>query len=162
VLSGEMQAARAQRRQALADGGVPADLAGRFADLETIVVAPDVVLVAEKAGRSISETAATWFAAEAVFRLDHIVVAARAVPANDYFERLAIDRAIEQIAAAERRLVADVLATGLSGEAAAQAWIEAHPEAARIRRSVEEIAGSGLTLAKITVAANLLGDLVKG
>jgi glutamate dehydrogenase len=162
MLSGEMQAARAQRRQALVDGGVPADLASRFADLETIVVAPDVVLVAEKAGRSINETAATWFAAEAVFRLDHIAVAARAVPANDYFERLAIDRAIEQIAAAERRLVADVLATGLSGDAAAQAWIEAHPEAARIRRSVEEIAGSGLTLAKITVAANLLGDLVKG
>ena len=31
-----------------------------------------------------------------------------------------------------------------------------------IRRSVEEIATSGLTLAKLTVAANLLGDLVKG
>ena len=36
-----------------------------------------------------------------------------------------------------------------------------HPEATRIRRAVEEIAASGLTLAKLTVAANLLGDLVK-
>jgi glutamate dehydrogenase len=36
-----------------------------------------------------------------------------------------------------------------------------HPEATRIRRSVEEIAASGLTLAKPTVAANLLADLVK-
>ena len=31
--------------------------------------------------------------------------------ANDFFERLAIDRCIDQIAAAERRLVADMLAT---------------------------------------------------
>jgi glutamate dehydrogenase len=29
------------------------------------------------------------------------------------------------------------------------------------QKSVEEIAASGLTLAKLTVAANLLGDLVK-
>ena len=41
-------------------------------------------------------------------------------------------------------------------------WLAAHPEATRIRRSVEEIVTSGLTLAKLTVAANLLGDMVKG
>ena len=162
VLTEDMQAARSQRRQALIDGGLPVDLAGQHADLETLAVAPDIVLVAERAGRAIADTSATWFAAEAIFRLDQIATAARGVAAGDYFERLAIDRAIEQIAGAERRLVADLLATGLSGEAAAQAWIEAHPQAARIRRQVEEIAASGLTLAKLSVAANLLGDLVKG
>jgi glutamate dehydrogenase len=52
--------------------------------------------------------------------------------------------------------------TGKSGQQAAETWFAAHPEATRIRRSVEEIAASGLTLAKLTVAANLLGDLVKG
>jgi hypothetical protein len=41
-------------------------------------------------------------------------------------------------------------------------WLAAHPRATRIRKSVEEIAASGLTLPKLTVAANLLGDLVKG
>ena len=55
-----------------------------------------------------------------------------------------------------------MLATGQSGRQAAESWLAAHPKAARIRRSVEEIAASGLTLAKLTVAANLLGDLVKG
>jgi glutamate dehydrogenase len=44
----------------------------------------------------------------------------------------------------------------------AENWLAAHPEATRIRRSVEEIAASGLTLAKLMVAASLLGDLVKG
>ena len=48
-----------------------------------------------------------------------------------------------------------------SGHAAVETWLAAHPEATRVRRSVEEIAASGLTLAKLTVAANLLGDLVK-
>jgi glutamate dehydrogenase len=54
-----------------------------------------------------------------------------------------------------------MLATGQSGQQAAENWLAAHPEATRIRRSVEEIAASGLTLAKLTVTANLLGDLVK-
>ena len=72
-----------------------------------------------------------------------------------------IDRGVDQLAAAERRLAADMLATGQSGQQAVETWLAAHPEATRIRRSVEEIAGSGLTLAKLTVAANLLADLVK-
>ena len=83
------------------------------------------------------------------------------MPAADKFERLAIDRAVAQIAAGEKRLAADMLANGQSGPQAVGTWLAAHPEATRVRRSVEEIAASGLTLAKPTVAAGLLGDLVK-
>ncbi|WP_092116744.1 NAD-glutamate dehydrogenase [Bradyrhizobium erythrophlei] len=161
ALPPDLQAARAKRRQDLTDAGVPAGLAGELADLDALVSAPDIVTVAERTARPIGDAAATFFAAEANFRLDRIVAAARSVPANDYFERMAIDRAVEQIAGAERRLAADMLATGQSGQQAVETWLAAHPEAARIRRSVEEIAASGLTLAKLTVAANLLGDLVK-
>src|SRR6266851_3020934 len=158
----DIQAGRSKRRQDLTDGGVPVELAGELADLNILVSAPDIVTVAERTNRAIGDTATTFFAAEANFRLDRIIAAARGVPANDYFERLAIDRALDQIAAAERRLVADMLATGQSGQQAAENWLAAHPKATRIRRSVEEIAAGGLTLAKLTVAANLLGDLVKG
>ena len=139
-----------------------AELAGELADLDALVSAPDIVTVAGRTNRAISDTAATFFAAETNFRLDSIIGAARSVPANDYFERLAIDRAVDQIAAAERRLVADMLSNGESGQQAAEHWLATHPKAIRIRRSVEEIAASGPTLAKLTVAANLLGDLVKG
>ncbi|MBR2117247.1 MAG: NAD-glutamate dehydrogenase [Afipia sp.] len=162
TLPQDMQAGRSRRRQDLTDGGVPAELAGELADLDTLVSAPDIVTVARRTNRAIGDTATTFFAAEANFRLDRIIAAARGVPANDFFERLAIDRAVDQIAGAERRLVADMLATGQSGQQAAETWLAAHPEATRIRRSVEEIAAGGLTLAKLTVAANLLGDLVKG
>jgi glutamate dehydrogenase len=154
--------ARATRRQDLIDANLPVELAGELADLDALVSAPDIVTVAERTKRAIGDTAATFFSAEAKFRLDRIIAAARGVPAGDYFERLAIDRAVDQIAAAERRLVAEMLATGQSGSQAAENWLAAHPEATRIRRSVEEIAAGGLTLAKLTMAANLQGDLVKG
>jgi glutamate dehydrogenase len=162
TLPEHLQAARSKRRQDLIDAGVSAELAGELADLDALVSAPDIVTVAERTKRAIDDTAATFFSAEAKFRLDRIIAAARGVPASDYFERLAIDRAVDQIAAAERRLVADMLATGQSGQLAADNWLAAHPEATRIRRSIEEIAASGMTLAKLTVAANLQGDLVKG
>ncbi|MBT1514832.1 NAD-glutamate dehydrogenase [Bradyrhizobium sp. SRL28] len=162
TLPDDLQAGRSKRRQDLIDAGVPADLAGELADLDALVSAPDIVTVAERTSRTISDAATTFFAAEANFRLDRLIAAARNIPANDNYERLAIDRAIDQIAAAERRLAADMLATGQSGQEAAGNWLAAHPEATRIRRSVDEINASGLTLAKLTVAANLLGDMVKG
>jgi glutamate dehydrogenase len=162
ALPPDLQAERSKRRQNLIDAGVPADLAGELADLDALVSAPDIVTVAERTSRAISDAAATFFAAEANFHLDRIIAAARSVPANDNFERLAIDYAVDQIAAAERKLAAGMLATGKSGQQAAETWLAAHPEATRIRHSVEEIAAGGLTLAKLTVAANLLGDLVKG
>jgi glutamate dehydrogenase len=155
-------AGRTKRRQDLIDAGVPADLAAELAALDALVPAPDIVTVAERTSRAIGDAATTFFAAEADFSLDRIIAAARSVPATDNYERLAIDRAVDQIAAAERTLVANMLATGESGPQAVASWLAAHPEATRIRRLIEEIAASGLTLAKLTVAANLLGDLVRG
>jgi glutamate dehydrogenase len=161
TLPQEMQAARSKREQYLIESSIPAELAGELAALDVLVSAPDIVTVAGRTSRAIGDAATTFFAAEANFRLDRIIAAARGVPASDFFERLAIDRAVDQIAAAERTLVADMLATGQSGQQAAEDWLAAHPEASRIRRSIEETAASGLTLAKLVVAANSLGDLVK-
>jgi glutamate dehydrogenase len=161
TLPQDLQTARSKRRQDLIDAGVPPGLAGELADLDVLVAAPDIVTVAERTSRTIGDAATTFFAAEANFHLDRIIAAARSVPASDKFERLAIDRAVAQIAEAEKRLTADMLATGQSGDQAVESWLTAHPEATRVRRSVEEIAASGLTLAKLTVAASLLEDLVE-
>ena len=54
-----------------------------------LVSAPDIVTVAGRSHRAFAETATTFFAAEANFRLDRIIAAARGVSANDFFERLA-------------------------------------------------------------------------
>jgi glutamate dehydrogenase len=79
---------------------------------------------------------------------------------------LALDRALDSIGDAERRLTAAMVQEGadskVSGVNAVQAWIARRAqEVERITAQVAEIAHSGLTLSKLTVAASLLGDLVR-
>jgi glutamate dehydrogenase len=162
ALPKEAQAARAARKKHLIDAGVPDELAGQIADIPEIAAAPDVVLIAERTKKPIAAIAATYFAGEAYFRLDRIVTAARGIGVADYFDRLALDRALDSIGDAERRLTAAMVETGLSGEAAVEGWIKPRQaEVERIRSAIHQIAGTGLTLSKLTVAASLLGDLVR-
>jgi glutamate dehydrogenase len=162
VLPPAALAARQARAAALESAGVPAELARRIADLRVLAAAPDIVLVAERAAKSIGEVAATYFAAGSFFGLDRIREPARAIQVTDYFDRLALDRALDSIAEAERRLTAEMVGDGVAGAAAVEAWIRPRAgEVERIRAAVGEIAGSTLTISKLSVAASLVGDLVK-
>jgi glutamate dehydrogenase len=156
-------AARAARTAELRAAGLPDPLAGVLASLGWLAASPDIVAVADQTGRPVPVVAATAFAAAATFRLDQVKSAARGIAVTDYFDRLALDRALDSIADAERRLAADMVAGGLGGDEAVQAWMAVHGgRAERIRMAVSEIASSGLTVSKATVAASLLGDLVRG
>jgi glutamate dehydrogenase len=151
------------RTRALTDKAVPEDLARRLAALQDLVAGPDIVVVAERTGRPVADVAATHFAVEGMFRLGSLAGTAREIPAGDYFDRLALDRGIDAIAAAHRKLTAEVIGHGHTGPAAVAAWSEARKaEVARIREAVDTIVASGLTLSKLTVAASLLGDLARG
>jgi len=162
ALPEDAAAARASRQTELGAAGVPMELARRIADLPVLVHAPDIVLVADRAGQNLAEVTATYFAAESFFRLDRITRAARGIVISDYFDRLALDRALDSIGDAERRITAAMAGNGVAGTAAVEAWVaERRHEVDRIRSSVHEIANSGLTLSKLSVAASLLGDLVK-
>jgi glutamate dehydrogenase len=153
---------RAARLAELTAAGVPEGLARRLASLPALTSAPDIVMVADRAGMPVAAVAATYFAAAAFFRLDHIAAAARGIVIADYFDRLALDRALDSIGEAERRLTAAMAADGAAGAAAVEAWVSPRrSEVERIRLAVGEIANSGLTLSKLSVAASLLGDLVK-
>ncbi len=162
VLPEDAARAHATRRQELVEAGVPEALAGQLADLGPLAAAPDIVLVADRTGKPVGEVAATYFAAGAFFRLDRITSAAATIPIADYFDRLALDRARDSIGDAERRLAAAMVANGAVGARAVEAWVAPRKsEVERIRMAIHEIAGSGLTLSKLSVAASLLGDLVK-
>jgi glutamate dehydrogenase len=162
ALAEEAATARAVREVELKTAGVPEELARRIASLPALAAAPDIVLVAERTGQKVAEVAATYFAAESFFRLDRIAGAARGIAVNDYFDRLALDRALDSIGDAERRLAAAMAGNGTAGAEAVQAWVAPRQaEVDRIRASVHEIANSGLTLSKLSVAASLLGDLAK-
>jgi glutamate dehydrogenase len=154
--------ARQGREADLRKQGVPHELARRLGTLPALVAAPDIVMVAERTGQDIAEVAAIYFAAAAFFRLDHIARAARGIVISDYFDRLALDRALDSIGDAERRLTAAMAANGGVGLHAVEAWVAPRKaEVERIRLAVNEIANSGLTLSKLSVAASLLGDLAK-
>ncbi len=162
ALSDQALTARRARKQELTESGVPDGLAATIANLGPLAAAPDIVLVADRTGKAIGEVAATYFATGAFFQLDRITTAARSIPITDYFDRLALDRARDSIGDAERRLTAAMVADGTAGGTAVEAWVAPRKsEVERIRGAIHEIAGSGLTLSKLSVAASLLGDLVK-
>jgi len=163
ALPPDAAAARAARIAAFEAAKVPKALANRIASLSETAAAPDMVLIADRTKKPIAAIAATYFAAEAYFRIDRVVAATRGIVVSDYFDRLALDRALDSIGDAERRLTAAMVETGRSGAEAVEAWVVPRKaEVERIRAAIHQIAGSGLTLSKLTVAASLLGDLAKG
>jgi glutamate dehydrogenase len=154
---------RAAREAELAKAGVPAELARRLASLPLLKYATDMVLVAERAQRPVSDVTRTYFAAEAYFELDKVAAAVSSIAVSDYFDRLALDRSLDSIGDAERRIAAAMVGNGAAGGAqAVENWIKPRQaEVERIRAAIQEIAGSGLTLSKLSVAASLLGDLAR-
>ncbi len=97
-----------------------------------------------------------------MFQLGALIGAAREIQVSDYFDRLALDRAIDSIAAAHRNLTADAVGRGPAGPEAVRAWSERRgTDVSRIRSAVDNIVSSGLTLSKVTVASSLLGDLAR-
>ena len=162
TLSKQSAAARTAHIAELTRDGVPERLARRIANLAFTKAAPDIVLVADRAGKPVAEVTATYFATEAFFQLDKVAHAVPSIVVSDYFDRLALDRAVDQIGDAERRLTSAMVGNGHAGAEAVEAWLAPRRgEVERIRAAIHEIAGSGLTLSKLSVAASLLGDLAR-
>jgi glutamate dehydrogenase len=162
ALSQQATAARDARVVDLTKAGVPDALARRIASLAVLKAAPDIVLVADRAKKPVGEVTATYFATEAYFQLDRVAGAVPGIVVSDYFDRLALDRALDSIGDAERRLTAAMVGNGGAGADAVDEWIKPRQaEVERIRSAIHEIAGSGLTLSKLSVAASLLGDLAR-
>jgi glutamate dehydrogenase len=160
ALSEEGAGARSLRAAELKNAGVPDALARRVANLPALSAAPDIVLVADRTSKAIADVTLTYFVARNFFKLDRIADAARDIAVTDYFDRLALDRARSALGEAMRQLTGGMLAAGEPGQAAVDAWVASHKaDVERIRTAVHEIADSGLTLSKLSVAASLLGDL---
>ncbi|MDR6952019.1 glutamate dehydrogenase [Ancylobacter sp. 3268] len=143
--------------------GVPEELARRVGRLPAVENATDIVLIADRTKAPIAAVATTFFAVGLHFRLDRILSAARGLAVTDYYDRLALERALVAFEIAVRRLAAEVIESHGPGAAGVAAWAAARSaEVERTRAAVHEIAGSGLSVSKLSVAASLLGDLVTG
>ena len=72
ALSKSAAGARDARVTELVKAGVPDALAYRMGSLSVLKAAPDIALVADRAGKPVAEVAATYFATEAFFQLDRV------------------------------------------------------------------------------------------
>ncbi|MDQ0505028.1 NAD-glutamate dehydrogenase [Xanthobacter agilis] len=153
--------ARQARIAELTAQEVPEALARRIASTQALAAASDIALLAHTTGRPIPDVASTFFAAGRYFDVDDLVIQARGIVAPDYYDRLALDRALSQLESFLRRISGRILAEGGAGAGGLDAYVAAHRDAVeRMRATVRDIAASGLSLSKLTLAASLLGDLV--
>jgi glutamate dehydrogenase len=162
ALPDEQHAAREARMSDLVSANVPEPLARRLASLPELTAGTDIVRVADETNQPVEEVTKVYFAVGAYFGLDGVVESANAIELEDHFDRLALDRALVEIATSHRRLAAEVLDAAKSGRPSLDTWIvERGREIERARRSIHEIVSSGMSLSKLAVAVGLLADLAK-
>ncbi|TCT03953.1 NAD-glutamate dehydrogenase [Aquabacter spiritensis] len=144
------------------DAGVPAPLALKIAGLRPLAAGTDIALLSQTTGRSVPEAARTFFAAGLYFGVDSVLSAAGSILAPDYYDRLAMDRALGQIESFVRQVSVEMLNGPASGTEAVEAWVAGRrKEVERTRATVQDIVASGLTLSKLTLAASLLSDIAR-
>jgi len=138
-------------------GGVPNALAARIAMLPVEATIPDIVLVAERSGKPLTDVAKTFFDVAGHFRLGAMDTKARGLDLRDYYDGLALDRARATLADAHRRITGEALALdGFAG------WLAANEaKVGRTTRAANEIVDGELTVSKFSVAASLLAELAR-
>jgi glutamate dehydrogenase len=163
LLTPSLSAVVERRAAALGEAGLDAALARRFAELPILSLAADAVLVAEATGAPVADAAAALFGIIETFRLAQIIEESGAIVLPDHFDRMALDRALANLARAQRDLSADVLAaTGGSVDERLAAWRADRAESVdRTVEAVRALTEGGLTVSRLSVAAGLLSDLAR-
>ena len=156
--------ADAPRVAELLEAGVPADLANEIALLSTLVLLPEIMLIADRTGEPMARATQSYFAATETFRIDKLISAGRRINTADHYESLALSRNLQQIAGARRDIVIAALSAHPKEKRPVEAWVASdRVRVNRIGAELVTLSDSGdLTLAKTTVAAGLLGDLAHG
>ena len=129
-----------------------------------LTLASDVVLVAERDGASVAEAAEAYFEIISLFSLGRITEQGGNISLSDRFDRMALDRALSNLMRAVRELTGAVLASGTGAVSARlQTWHQARArEIDRIAAMVADLIEGELTVSRLSVAAGLLSDLLKG
>ena len=150
-----------ERRQTLVAAGTPEALAAKLAGADAIHSVPEIALVARTAGAGIIEAARAFFAVSDAFRIARIEDAAGAIAPADYYDGLALARAMDTIGAAGRGIAIAALAAHGQDDQPVARWLEAGGE--RVTRTRERLQalteGGDITVSRLSVAAGLMHDL---
>jgi len=150
-----------ERRHGFAKAGAPEKLAQHLAMLDAVQLIPDIVLVAQTAKTELPEAAKAFFAVSDAFRIARIEEAARGITGSDYYDGLALARALDVIAAARRGMAVQALAGYRKAPEPVAAWLDAGGERlGKVRERLMALTeGGDITVSRLTVAAGLMSDL---
>jgi glutamate dehydrogenase len=150
-----------KRAEELRAAGLPEELSHRIAGLAYLQRAPDIVQVATECGATLEAAAKVLYASGAQFDIDGVIRRAEKLVAKDFFERLAINRTIDQVFLSHRAITRQVLDLYGTSHDPWSAWAQAHGERINIVLSTlsELLAEKDFDLAKLSVAQGLLSDL---
>jgi len=142
--------------------GVPKPLAERLASLDALALVPDIALAADTAQADLSRAASAFFAISEAFRLSRIEVTAGSLTPSDYYDGLALARAVGTIDSARRGITIAALSAYRGDGDPAKSWIDAGgARVAEVRERLQSLTESGdLTVSRLTVAAGLMADLI--
>ena len=155
-------AAQERRIAAWTEAGVPAALAARIAALPLLAHVPDAVLAAGQAGGEAMAALEILLALEQRLGIAALGEAAATLAPANRFEELAITRALATAGTGLRRLTAEVLTRHGAGAAGLAAFEAARAaDLARIGGQIADIRQGGMSQARLTLAAALIGDLAR-
>jgi glutamate dehydrogenase len=159
VLPPGRKARLAREAGGLAEGGVPADLAGNTARLEVLVQAPAITEIAEALGAAVPRTAHVFFAAGERLGIDDLARRGAAIATADRYDRLAIAQVLDRLAGAQAAFTRAAIAARDW-----KAWSSSQADRiARVRQVLDEATGgSALTLSRLMAAAGALAELAAG
>ncbi len=146
---------------AFSRAGTPEGLAERLALIDVSGSIPGIALVAKTAKADLVAAAKAFFAITDAFRIGRIEDAARSIAPADYYDGLALTRAIDMIGAARRGMaVAALTGFGKSADPVA-AWLAAGGASiANVRERLQALTeGSELSVSRLSVASGLMSDL---
>ena len=146
------------------EGGAPRDLSRRVAELSALTLGSDIVLVAERQGAGVAEATDAYFRIVTLFGLGRITEQGTVLALPDRFDRMARDRALTNLMRAVRDLTETVLTTGEGTiEERFALWHDTRrAEIDRIVAMVTDLLAGDLTVSRLSVAAGLLSDLIRG
>ena len=153
----ELEAARA-RAAALAEVGVPPELAQRVAHLEALVPTLDLVEIAAAAGLDVASVAEAYFALGARLELHWLRDRIVDLPRETRWEAMARAALRDDVYSEQAGLTAEVLRTG----AGVERWLAENASA--VERSLQVLAdirtGGTLDLARLSVAVREMRNLI--
>ena len=138
---------------------VPKELASTLAKLPIASLIPDILLCANQTGKKLDKAADVFFAITNAFEIGRIVQAASSIEAEDFYDDLALDRALQSLHSARRAITIDVLTK--SGDP--EKWLKSRASAVESTRNQMRgiVDHDQATVSRLTVAANILGDLMR-